>query len=83
MYASFGEIEKFFESSVWLDIEAMLKDDLTQGFSEITNPELNDIASINYTRGKIEIVQEMLNLKEKLIMSGEMDEDKVDEEEVT
>lgn len=75
MRSSLSQIEKFFESSVWLDIRDMFELDLSRGLNELTNPDIQDISAINYARGKIEVIKEMLCLQEKLTDTLEADAD--------
>lgn len=75
MRSSLSQIEKFFESSVWLDIRELFEADLSRGLNELTNPDIQDISAINYARGKIEVIKEMLYLKEKLTDTLEADAD--------
>lgn len=75
MRSSLSQIEKFFESSVWLDIKEMFEADLSGGLNELTNPDVQDISAINYARGKIEVIKEMLCLQEKLMESLQADAD--------
>lgn len=75
MRSSLSQIEKFFESSVWLDIQDILNADLTLGLNELTDPGLDNLVLINLARGKIEVIKEMLCLEEKLMESLQADAD--------
>ena len=82
MYSSRNQIEEFFESGIWLDIKDILNEGMERGFGELTDPKFSDIDSINFARGKIEVLREILSLEEKMIEIREMEVEEQDREEV-
>lgn len=81
MHSSLRETEKFFESAVWMDIREWLTTDLNVGLNELADPSVSEIGDINYTRGGVKVIREVLGLREKLMEIREI-ENEGEEEEV-